>query len=395
MPTEVEEITEKDSNLSSVKFRRKGRYLVAFASIIVAACVRATLGEWLGDRGSYLAFWPAVMFSSWYGGLGPGLVTTFVSAIVIEFLWAQLRHSLRTSLADIVVQGAFIVLAVLIAILNEQRLRAIERADLQKRLTNEQNKSLAQEISERKALEQDLLRVNKDLARSNEDLAAFAQMISHDLREPLRTMILYSELLKQRCAAQLTTEGREWLDFIASSGTRLTRMINNLLEYAKAGRVDTPGFKPVSLAGIARIVQGNLSDLILETRATITLSELPTVIGDEIQLSQVLQNLIANSIKYRRKEVAPEICVAADSSPTHWIIHVRDNGIGLESAQSKQIFKPFVRATKQSDGAGIGLAICRRIVERHGGTIWLDSVPDRGTTFFFSIAKDLGQPHNS
>lgn len=371
--------------------RRRGRYLVALVCILIAVLIRAVMGGSLGDRVMYVTFWPAVMVSSWYGGLGPGLLTALGSALLIQLLWVQLNGTFMRGFPDAVAQFAFIALAVVISILNDQRLRAIDRANSQERLAKERNESLQQEMKERKALEDDLIQMNRELGRSNEDLAGFAHMISHDLQEPLRTMILYSELLKRRYADALGAQGAEWLDFIASGGLRLTGMIRNLLEYAKAGKSDKASLKQVQLREVVKLAEKNLSDLMRQTNAALTTGELPVVRGDELQLLQVFQNLITNAVKYRKKEAAPEVRITAESSDTHWIVHVSDNGIGVDASQIRRIFKPFVRGTAQSDGSGIGLATCSRIVKRHGGDIWLESVPGQGTTFSFSIARNLDQ----
>jgi signal transduction histidine kinase len=371
--------------------QRRGRYLVAVACILIAVLIRAVMGGSLGDRVMYVTFWPAVMVSSWYGGLGPGLLTALGSALLIQLLWVQLSGTFMRGFPDAVAQLAFIGLAVVISILNDQRLRAIERANAQERLAKERSDSLQQEMKERKALEDDLIQMNRDLGRSNEDLAGFAHMISHDLQEPLRTMILYSELLKRRYAEKLEAEGVEWLDFIASSGARLTGMIRNLLEYAKAGKSVKASLKQVQLNDLVVLVEKNLSDLLGQTGAKLAVSELPSIRGDDLQLLQVFQNLITNAVKYRKKDVAPEVRITAQSSDTHWIVHVSDNGMGVDPSQTERIFKPFVRGTAQSDGSGIGLATCRRIVERHGGDIWVESESGQGATFSFSLAKNLDQ----
>lgn len=370
--------------------RRRGRYAVAILSIAAAVLTRVLLGEALGDRDIYLILWPAVMLSSWYGGLGPGLVTTAGSAIFAQLIWIRWHDSLMRGMTDVVVQAAFIVLAVLIAVLNEQRLRAITKANLSERRAQEHHDLLQKELEQRQELEDDLIRANRSLARSNEDLVNFGHMISHDLQEPLRGMIIYAELLGRRYGHALEGEGLEWLNYIASSGKRLGKMIRNLLEYSKAGNRDGGNLATVCLAGVVKLAEQNLNDLVRETGAEIRIEELPSVTGDEIQLLQVFQNLISNAVKYRGDE-APKIEIAAESTESHWVVRVSDNGIGINPSQREMIFEPFVRATNQSDGSGIGLAICRRIVARHGGKIWVDSTPRRGTTFYFSLAKDLKQ----
>jgi signal transduction histidine kinase len=369
---------------------RRWRYVVAILSIGAAALTHALLGRALGDRGVYLTFWPAIMLSSWYGGLGPGLVTTVGSVIFAQLIWMRWHDSLMRGVTDVIVQGAFIVLAVLIAILNEQRLRAIDRANLSERRAQEHQKRLQNELEQRQELEDDLIRANRSLARSNEDLVSFGHMISHDLQEPLRTMIIYAELLGRKYAHALQGEGIEWLGYIESSGKRLSKMVRNLLEYSKTANRDIGNLTTVNLASLVRLAEQNLNDLVRETGTEISIDNLPSVNGDELQLVQVFQNLISNAMKYRGT-LPPKIEIAAEPAESHWIIRVTDNGIGIDPAQREIIFKPFVRATNQSDGSGIGLAICRRIVARHGGKIWADSAPGQGTTFYFSLARNLKQ----
>ena len=231
----------------TVRSRRPHRYLIALILIAIAVLVRGILGSSLGDRVMYVTFWPAVTLSSWYGGLGPGLVTAVASAALIQLLWLQWSDSFMRGFPDFVAQVAFIGLAIVISVLNEQRLRAIEKANLQERLATQRYEILQQEMRERKELEDHLIQTNRELGRSNEDLAGFGHMISHDLQEPLRTMILYAELLKRRCAGSLGEQGREWLGLIEISGKRLTGMIHNLLEYAKAGRSNSLGLRSVAL----------------------------------------------------------------------------------------------------------------------------------------------------
>lgn len=387
MPIEAEELVDAEATVRPS--RRPRRYLVALASVLLAVLGRGLLGSSLGDRVMDVTFWPAVMFSSWYGGLGPGLVTVAASSVLIQLFWMRWSDGFMKGLPDVIAQVAFVAMAVAISVLNEQRLQAMEKASLQERLATKRFEVLQQEMKERKELEDDLIQTNRELARSNEDLAGFGHMISHDLQEPLRTMILYAELLKRRYAGPLGEQGLDWLDLIETSGKRLTGMIRNLLEYAKAGRSDGQQFGSVSLDSVVNSVERNLKDLVRDSGSELAYEELPTVFGDELQLSQLIQNLVTNAIKYRRKGIPPRVHITAGSTETHWIVSVTDNGTGVDLSQQPRIFKAFVRGTAQSDGSGIGLAICRRVVERHGGKIWLESTPGEGSTFSFSLAKNL------
>jgi signal transduction histidine kinase len=336
----------------------------------------------------YLSFWPAVMLSSWYGGLWPGVLCAALCEVSIQLFWLRAFDSLAHSRQEIVAQAAFFLLATAISILNEQRLRAIESAHKHAQLAVARLATLEQEMKERSALEEDLIDANRALARSNEDLSGFAHMIGHDLQEPLRTMILYGELLRRRYAELLGVQGAEWLQTIEQSAKRLTHMIRNLLDYAKAGRGSHAEMREVALSKSLGVALNNLEDLILSVGAVVNVGTLPILRGDEIQLSQLFQNLVANAIKYRREGVGPVISVEACKKNGCWIVSVRDNGVGVETSQHERIFKPFVRVTAKSDGSGIGLATCTRIVERHGGKIWLEESNEAGSTFCFSIAAE-------
>jgi signal transduction histidine kinase len=226
--------------------------------------------------------------------------------------------------------------------------------------------------------------LNRDLKRSNEDLQQFAFMASHDLQEPLRTVTSFASLLERSAGTRLQGAELEYLQHIVQGSQRMRLLIEDLLEYSQAGQKMAAA--SVDLNHALKWVLENLRELIAETHACVTSEELPVISGDTGQLRHVLQNLIGNAIKYRKPEVAPIIRVTADRERGDWVIRVQDNGLGIESEYSELIFAPFKRLHGSDiPGTGIGLAMCRRVIEAHGGRIWIDSTPGIGSTFSFTL----------
>ncbi|MCX7680945.1 MAG: GAF domain-containing protein [Anaerolineae bacterium] len=232
-----------------------------------------------------------------------------------------------------------------------------------------------------------------DLERSNRDLQQFAYVISHDLQEPLRMVASYLRLLEQRYQTELDSQAREFIGYAVDGAIRLQDMIKALLDLS---RVETRGkeFAPTDCEALLARVLHDLHFAIEESGAVITHDPMPTVLADEAQLGQVFQNLIENAIKFRRQDEPPRIHVSAqrhltDRKPggSGWLFSVRDNGIGIDPAQFERIFQIFQRLHTREEypGTGIGLALCRRIVERHGGRMWVESQPGHGSTFYFTI----------
>lgn len=219
------------------------------------------------------------------------------------------------------------------------------------------------------------------LERSNHELSHFAYVVSHDLQAPLRAIALYSELLTQTSPSG--PEGVQYLTFIHQGVAQMQTLIRDLLHYAQFSDM-TPASNPVELEKVLIQAIANQQVWIDETGATITHDPLPTVLGDETHFVQVFQNLIGNAVKYRSQD-PPEVHISAAREGPHWKISVRDNGIGIKRDYQHQIFEPFKRLRSDQPGSGIGLAICKRIVERYGGRIWVESEPGRGSTFYFTL----------
>ncbi|NIY75276.1 PAS domain S-box protein [Thalassospira sp. HF15] len=228
------------------------------------------------------------------------------------------------------------------------------------------------------------------LKRSNEDLEQFAYVASHDLQQPLRMVASYTQLLKQRYSGTLDQEADEYIDFAVDGAKRMHKLISHLLEYAKTGTSED--FSPIDCNQVLNEAQADLKDVIGREHATITHDDLPVVKGDRIALSRLFQNLLSNAIKYRRPGVPPHISITVERDPVmpdYWRFSVRDNGIGIHPEHAQRIFRLFQRLHKDEfSGTGLGLSLCRKIVEQHGGRIWLDTsrpVSDPGTTIIFTL----------
>lgn len=242
------------------------------------------------------------------------------------------------------------------------------------------------EITRRKQAEEALSLRTVELERSNSELQEFAYVASHDLQEPLNLISGYLNLLAGEYKGRLDADADEFIDHTIEASQRMKRLIKDLLDYS---RVSTKGaaFLPVSLDEALDEALIILRRRISETGATITREQLPTVLADRSQLVRLIQNLLSNAIKYHRPGIPPEIHLDARYEGGMWDIGVRDNGIGIDPRHFSRIFVIFQRlhARDHYDGTGVGLSICRKIVERHGGRLWLDSVPGEGSTFHFTL----------
>lgn len=243
-------------------------------------------------------------------------------------------------------------------------------------------------ISDRKKAEEELARQAQELVRSNADLQQFAYVTSHDLQEPLRTIASYAQLLRRRYQGQLATDADEFIDFIVGGVQRMKDLIEALLTFARVVNVETSPFSPVALDGVVQWASMNLQVIIEETKAEIVCEPLPTVYADQVLMVQLFQNLISNSLKYRSKS-PPRIHISAAREGHDWIISIRDNGIGIDPQYHERIFGVFKRLHgREIPGTGIGLAICQRIIQKHGGRIWVESQAGAGSTFKFTLPAE-------
>ncbi len=238
----------------------------------------------------------------------------------------------------------------------------------------------------KKGAEKALFTLNENLLRSNKELEQFAYVASHDLQEPLRMVSSFTQLLAQRYKGRLDQDAEEFIQYAVDGASRMQVLINDLLEYS---RIETRGkkFLTVDMHNVLGQVVNNLSVLIQEKNALVTNDELPEVIADEGQMVQLLQNIVVNSLKFC--DASPRVHISASVEEDHYLFSVKDNGIGIERQYFNKIFQIFQRLHSREDygGTGIGLAICKRIIDRHGGKIWVESKPGNGSVFYFTILK--------
>jgi PAS domain S-box-containing protein len=245
--------------------------------------------------------------------------------------------------------------------------------------------SAARDITERREAEEKLQQQAEELERSNRELEQFAYVASHDLQEPLRIVSSYVQLLARRYQGKLDQDADEFIAFAVEGASRMKSLITDLLAYSRVG---TRGkeFAPVAMEDMLERATGNLKLAMEESEATLTHDSLPVVLADNMQMIQLLQNLIGNAIKFRGAK-PPRIHVGVRNRGEDWLFFVRDNGIGIDPQYAERIFVIFQRLHNRAEypGTGIGLAICRKIVERHGGQIWVESQPGSGATFYFTL----------
>ena len=263
-----------------------------------------------------------------------------------------------------------------------QDVRSITRT---RRVLQQRNRELNDLTSELEHAVKQLEDSNERLSNSNEQLDHFASIASHDLQEPLRMISRYLELLEYRYADELDEDAREFIHFAVDGADRMKVMVDGLLQYSRLGTRMAP-LEPTDTSALLETIHNDLQVRIAETGASIAVDPLPTVIADREQLSQLFRNLLLNALKYRGDE-PPRIHVGAERVDDTWQFSVTDNGIGIDPADHDRIFDLFDRlhTPDEHDGSGIGLALCRRIAERHGGEIWVESEHGSGATFYVTL----------
>ena len=254
---------------------------------------------------------------------------------------------------------------------------------------------VVRDITDLKASQRQLDHYNKELygknqeleryITSNSELEKFAYIASHDLREPLRSLTGFAQLLQKRNKGNLSLESEEFIDNIIQGAQRMNTLVNGLLEYSRIATSGKP-FTTVNLMHLIKKVKSDLKVNIEETDTELVVFDLPEINCDELQMRQLLQNLISNAIKFRGDR-APIIKVSSEENESYWKFKIEDNGIGLDMKYKEQVFQIFTRlhSQEQYQGSGIGLSVCKKIVERHGGRIWLESTVGKGTSVYFTV----------
>jgi light-regulated signal transduction histidine kinase (bacteriophytochrome) len=243
---------------------------------------------------------------------------------------------------------------------------------------------LSEQISRR---EQELNNIIEDLKRSNEDLQQFAYVASHDLQEPLRAIVSFSQLLEEKYIDKLDKDGKEFISFITNGAKKMNVLIKDLLTYSRI----TTHAEPPALHDLDEILKDalyNLHEAIKESGAKVTYDKMPILKVDRTQFLQLFQNFISNAIKFRRN-IPPVIHIGVREGNVAWLFSIKDNGIGIESKYFDRLYNIFYRLHTQEEypGTGIGLPICKKIIQRYGGKIWVESEVGKGTTFYFTIPK--------
>ncbi len=249
---------------------------------------------------------------------------------------------------------------------------------------------IIRDVTERKQADEKLKQTLAELERSNKDLEQFAYAASHDLQEPLRTVSNFSQLLARRYKGELDAKADQFIGFIVDGATRMQQMIDDLLAYSRVSTRAKP-FEPTDCETVFDQALTNVKMAVEESGAIVTHDPLPTVMADASQMVQLFQNLISNAIKFRKEK--PRITVSAVQKEKEWLFSVQDNGIGIAPEFMEYIFKMFQRehASTEYPGTGVGLVICKKIVERHGGRIWVESQVGKGSTFYFTIPVRKGE----
>ncbi|NEQ67582.1 MAG: response regulator [Symploca sp. SIO2D2] len=258
----------------------------------------------------------------------------------------------------------------------------------QQRQLTEQNIRLQQEIQERQIIQQQLQQLNQELLRSNTDLEQFNFIVSHDLRQPLTSINANAQLLAIKSHRFLDEDSKQCVTRILEGTNHMDQLLRDLFAYARLGGTDTTKFQPTDCNLALNQALDNLYQAIEKSQAIINHDPLPTIRADRVQLVTLFQNILSNAIKYCREEV-PQVNVSVRQTDTEYLFTIQDNGIGIEPENLETIFKLFQRLHSLQDypGSGIGLAICKKIVECHGGRIWADSLPNVGSNFYFTVPR--------
>lgn len=316
----------------------------------------------------------AVILCSWLSGFFYSFIYYFIVTFMSIYL-ISVYH--QDNFSDLISNYAIPSLAfkLLVATTMLSLLRAI-------------NQKYITELEQRKKTEYELKTAMDKLQKSNHELQQFAYAASHDLKEPLRTISSYLALLSKRYKGQLDQDGDDFIHFTVDAAKRMSLLIDNLLTYSRV-QTRQPKFETIDCNRLVEDVITQLVTAIEEQKAEVRFHDLPTIYADRLQMLQLFQNLISNGIKFHKPDVLPTVFVQFCEKSGEFQFAVTDNGIGISNEDFERMFVIFQRLNTQQEfsGSGIGLAICKRIVDRYGGKIWLESVPDQGSTFYFTLPK--------
>jgi signal transduction histidine kinase len=349
--------------------QRVKQYVVSVLLVCTASILTLAVRPWFDGKSPLLFFTLAVLFAAGYGGAAQGLLATALSLAV------ALSFSREHALVLVMAQSSFVLFAVLgVAV-------SIVLGKL-----HHTNKELTRTKDELRLSNEKLADHTDALSRSNAELQRFAYAAAHDLQTPLRTISTMADFCLERSTSKFDRESTDSLTIVVSSAKRMSRLIADLLMLAKVDYDHRTPHDEVDTARVAKLALLNLRKEIDSSEAKIALEPLPVVRAHEAQIVQLFQNLLSNSLKYRSEE-EPIIQVSATQEDGQWRFSISDNGIGIDPRYHTKVFEPFQRlhSPAEYDGSGVGLAICKRIVEQHGGRIWIESAAGKGAQFYFTV----------
>jgi signal transduction histidine kinase len=369
----------KDLFASIIKYLNKQSktflFIVGFLSVLFVGVVDYITGEELSTSIFYLL---PIFFLTWFANRNTGVLMSIISAateFVSDFFAGQTySHPLIFVWNSAMLLGFFLLSVFILSALKTEYKRRIKLID-----------ELQDTVVELKRTEEALKQRSQDLARSNAELEQFASAASHDLKEPLLAITIDLKLLKKRYEGKLEPEADKFITEAIDEAMQMQTLISDMLSYARVGTSGKP-FVPADFTVVLNRSLTNLRVPLEQSGAVVTHDPLPEVMADPIQMSQLLQNLINNAIKFHGEE-QPRIHISAERKEKEWLFLVSDNGIGIPAEYREKIFEIFQRLhnKKEYPGTGIGLATCKKIVERHGGRIWVKSESGKGSTFYFTI----------
>ena len=372
-----------------------GRYALALIFTATATVLASGLTLLMGRSANpFISFIyvVTVLISAWWGGYGPGLLSVGLMNFASPYFLNGLVDPKRVELTRFILAvGLSILVSYIASRRNRDELRLRAANDELERRVRERTAELSKANEGLRVLADELLRSNERLQQTNEELERFAYIASHDLQEPLRTMSMYAQLLRRNYKDKLGAEAHEMLELVLGGSARMQELVAAILELSRSAS-HVPEFAQVDPSLCLGKAKAGLSAAIAEQRASIVVEELPAVVYcDATHLARVFQNLISNALRFR-SGAPPEVRISAYRDGEVWRFSVKDNGIGIAPEYKDRIFQLFARLHPWTKipGAGIGLAICKRIMEHHGGKIWLDSEVGRGSTFYFTLPAAAG-----
>lgn len=353
------------------------RYAIAVLAMGFATGISLFIHQVLGEHpGVQIVFWIALLASAWWGGYGPGVLASILVVYVIPYAFDVRFHPTNTDITRLVLLSG---LSLMVSYIADRR----RQAEMALRLANEM---LEERVQQRTA---ELERSNAGLRTVNEALNQFAYSASHDLQEPLRMLTIYSQMFQHKYKGQLDERADEYIRYMVEGAKRMEALLSSLLSYTQVINIAPGESRAVDANAVLANALSNLSAAIEESGAEFICNPLPPVRMQEIHLLQLFQNLIGNAIKYRGKE-PPRIEISASKRGRECTICVSDNGIGIPPEYADQIFQMFKRLHSPTEyaGTGVGLALCRRIVEHYGGRIWVESEEGKGAKFYFTAPAE-------